>query len=95
MMEIDCANGRTIYVRTEWTGVRAKVEVEDSGVGIDPEEEDRLFTLFHTTKANGMGMGLSICRSIINNHSGMVAFRRNPGNGVTFFFTLPIEDEDG
>ncbi|MCZ6890732.1 MAG: ATP-binding protein, partial [Gammaproteobacteria bacterium] len=84
-----------IRVRTEWTGQRVKVEVEDSGIGIDPDEADRLFTLFHTTKANGMGMGLSICRSIVNNHGGMLAFRRNSGPGVTFYFTLPIEDEDG
>jgi signal transduction histidine kinase len=63
--------------------------VEDSGTGIEPENVDRVFNAFFTTKPDGMGMGLSICRSIIERHGGRIWATRNSGTGSTFQFTLP------
>jgi signal transduction histidine kinase len=65
------------------------VAVQDTGVGIDPAQIDRLFNAFFTTKPGGMGMGLSICRSIIEAHGGKLWASRNIGAGATFQFTLP------
>jgi signal transduction histidine kinase len=69
-------------------GVR--VSVEDSGPGLDVADLDRLFDAFYTTKSSGMGMGLSICRSIIEAHQGRIWASRNVGAGATFQFTLPV-----
>jgi signal transduction histidine kinase len=65
------------------------VAIEDSGPGFAPQEMDRLFEAFFTTKRGGMGMGLSICRSIIDAHGGRLwASPRSP-RGAVFRFTLP------
>jgi two-component system, LuxR family, sensor kinase FixL len=64
------------------------VEVMDSGIGIDQEHVGQLFNPFFTTKADGMGMGLSICRSIIEAHGGRIWASRNAGPGTTLQFTL-------
>ena len=66
------------------------VAVQDSGVGIDAEAADRLFVAFFTTKPGGMGMGLSICRSIIEDHDGKLWASGNDGPGATFQFTVPV-----
>jgi PAS domain S-box-containing protein len=67
-------------------------EVRDAGTGIDPRQVDRLFQAFHTTKADGMGIGLSISRSIIESHGGRMAAESNrPGPGATFSFVIPCE----
>jgi PAS domain S-box-containing protein len=63
--------------------------VADSGPGIDPDVADRIFEAFVTTKRSGMGMGLSICRSIIESHGGRLEFEPNPEGGALFRFTLP------
>ena len=73
-----------------------KVTVGDTGSGIDPAHIDRIFdTFLHTTKSHGMGLGLSICRSIIEAHGGdLWALPRSPF-GTSFFLTLPsAETED-
>jgi PAS domain S-box-containing protein len=64
------------------------VAVEDAGVGIAPENLNRLFGAFYTTKPDGMGMGLSISRSIVEAHGGSISATRNSGPGMTFQFTL-------
>jgi len=66
------------------------VRVQDSGAGLDPESLDRLFDPFYTTKPDGMGMGLSICRSIVEAHGGRVWASRANGRGVIVQFTLPV-----
>jgi signal transduction histidine kinase len=70
-------------------GNRVLVSVIDNGTGIDPRHLDTLFDAFFTTKPAGMGMGLSICRSIIEAHGGEVGASNNPDFGATFHFTLP------
>jgi signal transduction histidine kinase len=70
-------------------GNRALVSVVDNGTGIEPGHLETLFDAFFTTKPSGMGMGLSICRSIIEAHGGKVRASNNRGFGATFRFTLP------
>jgi len=65
------------------------VAVEDTGVGIDEGKVDQLFNAFFTTKPGGMGMGLSISRSIIERHGGRIWGLPNAGHGATFHFALP------
>jgi signal transduction histidine kinase len=66
------------------------VAVQDSGPGLNQESFDRLFDAFYTTKPGGLGMGLSICRSIVEAHGGRVWASRNAGVGATVQFTLPL-----
>ena len=70
------------------------VAVQDSGPGLTPESIDRLFDPFYTTKPSGMGMGLSICRSIIEGHGGRVWAAANVSQGTSFQFTLPANGSD-
>jgi PAS domain S-box-containing protein len=69
------------------------VSVTDCGVGISAENADRLFNAFFTTKPSGMGMGLSICRSIVEAHGGRLSTYGNEGPGVTLQFVLPLHRE--
>jgi signal transduction histidine kinase len=70
------------------------VSLRDSGPGLDPKNVDYLFDAFYTTKAEGMGMGLAICRSIIEAHGGRMWASANEPRGAVFQFTLPLEGDD-
>src|SRR6266404_958777 len=70
-------------------GDRVRLTVQDAGVGLDPQAMDRLFEAFYTTKNDGMGMGLSISRSIIERHHGRLWAAPNDGPGATFSFSIP------
>lgn len=67
-----------------------EVRIKDNGPGIEAEQQKNILTPFYTTKTDGMGMGLSICRSIIEAHDGNLRFNSQPDKGTTFYFTLPI-----
>jgi two-component system, LuxR family, sensor kinase FixL len=71
-----------------------EVSVRDTGVGISPATRERIFDPFFTTKVGGLGMGLSISRSIIEAHGGRLWATRNPDRGMTFSFTLPLRQRD-
>ncbi len=71
----------------------AEVTIQDSGIGLHPDESARVFDAFYTTKPTGMGMGLSISRSIIHAHGGRLWATAHDGPGTTFHFTLPREQE--
>ena len=74
---------------------QVKVVVTDHGSGISKEAGEKIFQPFFTTKSYGMGLGLAICRSIIESHGGVLSFTKNPSGGTTFFFTLPAILESG
>jgi PAS domain S-box-containing protein len=87
--------GRTLSIRTEQRGAAGiVVAVHDSGPGIDPEHLQRVFEPFYTTKPSGLGMGLSICRSIIDAHGGRLWADANQPRGTVFQFTLPAAQAD-
>jgi signal transduction histidine kinase len=73
---------------------QVSIAVKDSGVGIAADDADRLFDAFVTTKSNGMGMGLSICRSIIQAHGGRIWIEPHLTEGAVFHFTLPLHKVD-
>jgi signal transduction histidine kinase len=81
---------RVILIKTKRENSHeAQVSVEDSGAGIDREDMDRIFGAFFTTKVDGLGMGLSICRSIIESHGGRLWAISGHPRGAVFRFTLP------
>jgi signal transduction histidine kinase len=90
------ATGRDCTLRLG-TGVDSsgdvEVSVQDSGTGLDPEDRDRIFEPFFTTKSHGMGMGLMICRSIIEAHGGRLQMTGNGDEGAIFQFVLPAATE--
>jgi len=81
---------RELVIRTQpHDDDQVVVAVQDAGVGIDAQKTDQIFSAFYTTKPHGMGMGLSISRSIIEAHGGWLWATRNPNHGATFHFALP------
>jgi signal transduction histidine kinase len=83
---------RILQLRTlQLDADNVQLEVHDSGVGIDPQEAHLLFNAFYTTKQDGMGMGLSISRSIVEAHGGGISVSGAPGQGTVFRVTLPID----
>jgi C4-dicarboxylate-specific signal transduction histidine kinase len=87
---------RVLIMRTQrHQSDRLLVAVADVGAGIKPENADRLFSTFYTTKPDGLGMGLSICRSIVEAHGGRVWASPNAGPGMTFQFTISAYERGG
>ena len=87
---------RTMLVKSEHENSgQVRVTVEDSGTGIDPEHVEKIFGSFFTTKVDGMGMGLSICQSIIESHGGRLCASPGRSRGAVFQFTLPTGRSQG
>jgi C4-dicarboxylate-specific signal transduction histidine kinase len=85
------AGPRDLLISTEQDDTGVRVAVRDSGPGIDPKHLERVFEAFYTTKSSGVGMGLSICRSIIDDHGGRLWAEANEPRGAVFQFTLPAQ----
>ena len=85
---------RELVIRSRKDGNDILIAVEDSGIGLDPEIADKVFDPFFTTKPHGIGMGLSISRSIIESHEGRLWATPNANGGTIFQFTLPIQAQD-
>jgi PAS domain S-box-containing protein len=86
---------RDLVVKTERDeGDRVRLSIQDAGVGIDAHAADRLFEAFYTTKSDGMGIGLSVSRSIIEAHRGRLWATTNDGPGATFSFFVPCHHVD-
>jgi C4-dicarboxylate-specific signal transduction histidine kinase len=85
---------RQLLIRTEREdGDRVRVTVRDAGVGVDRHSIDKLFDAFYTSKIDGMGIGLSVSRSIIEGHQGRIWAESNDGPGATFSFSIPCGSE--
>ncbi len=88
-------SGGEIVLRAARTRESIILEVQDEGVGIPPEDLERVFNPFVTTRPDGTGLGLSIAYQIVNQHGGHIAAQRNPARGMTFRVTLPLGSEAG
>jgi PAS domain S-box-containing protein len=85
---------RKLLIRTERDGCDyVRLMVQDTGVGFDPQKEDKLFEAFYSTRSGGMGIGLSVSRSIIANHRGRLWAAQHDGPGATFGFSVPCRCE--
>jgi PAS domain S-box-containing protein len=84
---------RELLIRAERDGEHVCVAVQDTGVGFEPQGMDRHFAAFYTTKSTGMGLGLSVSRSIIERHHGRLWAEPNDGPGATFSFSIPCAGE--
>ena len=83
---------RELSVTSSGDHETVRVKVSDTGPGFASTEAANLFNAFYTTKSNGMGMGLSICRSIVSAHGGRVSATSDPVNGTSFEFTIPVQE---
>jgi signal transduction histidine kinase len=85
---------RQLVIRTQREGEEhLRLSVQDAGIGVNPQDFERLFEAFYTTKSGGMGIGLSVSRSIIERHHGRLWAEANDGPGVTFSFSIPCAPE--
>jgi signal transduction histidine kinase len=89
------AKPRDLLISSEQDHAGVLVTVRDSGPGLDPSHLERVFDAFYTTKSSGMGMGLSICRSIIDAHGGRLWAEANEPRGAVFQFTVPAVEAGG
>jgi signal transduction histidine kinase len=80
--------GGTLVVRTQRMDGKVAIEVSDSGEGLTPEECERLFTPYYTTKQHGTGLGLAIVQSVVSDHKGTITVQSEPGKGTTFRIEL-------
>jgi signal transduction histidine kinase len=91
LIRLNRLSGRVLSIKSIATGHNiVRVSIEDTGSGIDPANMDRIFQPLFTTKARGMGMGLSICRSIIESHGGRIWASAGASRGSIFQFELPV-----
>ena len=80
-------------VSAERTDGIVRIRVADTGKGLTPEECNRLFTPYYTTKEYGTGLGLAIVQSVVADHHGTIVVESTPGNGASFVIDLPAADE--
>ncbi len=85
--------GGTLTLRTRDDGGQAVIEVADTGAGLTPEECDRIFTPYYTSKEHGTGLGLAIVQSVVSDHGGSIRVQSAPGRGTTFVIELPRNAE--
>jgi signal transduction histidine kinase len=85
------AGPKVVSIQARRSEETARIEIADRGPGV--ESPERIFEPFFTTKGDGMGMGLAICRSIVESHGGRLWVEKNEPQGAKFVFTLPIEPE--
>ena len=81
---------RVVTIQTEATDREIRIDIADNGCGLDPAVAASLFLPFQTTKSDGLGLGLSICRTLVEAHGGRIEVHANRSRGTTFLFTLPI-----
>ncbi len=84
---------RELVIRTQDEGGWVRLDVQDAGVGFEPRDQARLFQPFYTTKSDGMGIGLSVSRTIVESHRGRLWATANQGPGATFSFSIPHYSE--
>jgi len=91
-----CADKHTISVRAASEGKEVRIDVSDTGSGIEPENLSRLFDPFFTTKSvgHGTGLGLFVCQRIVREHGGRIEVQSTPGVGTTFSVILPVQADD-
>lgn len=90
MSGVDDRPRQMVLKTEEEEGKHVRLTVRDAGVGLEPENVDRVFDAFYTTKRGGMGIGLSVSRSIIESHHGRLWASPNDGHGTTFGFSIPL-----
>jgi C4-dicarboxylate-specific signal transduction histidine kinase len=93
MSDVDDRPKQVVMSTERDEGDRVRLTVQDAGVGFDPQSVERLFEAFYTTKSGGMGIGLSVSRSIIEGHHGRLWATPNDGYGATFSFSIPCRPE--
>ena len=86
-------HGGTITLRTLGRDGKAVIQVEDTGTGLTPEEAERIFTPYYTSKQHGTGLGLAIVQSVVSDHGGTISVQSQPGTGTTFVIELPNKIE--
>jgi nitrogen fixation/metabolism regulation signal transduction histidine kinase len=82
-------NGGSITLRTRREDSKVAIEVTDTGSGLTPEECERIFTPYYTSKQHGTGLGLAIVQSVVSDHGGRISVKSEPGKGTTFVLELP------
>jgi two-component system sensor histidine kinase DctS len=92
-MEDTPVERRTLGIGAKVRGGVLEISVSDTGHGIPAGDCEKLFSTFHTTKAHGLGLGLAICRTIVEQHGGHIGVAPNGDRGSIFTLTLPIADE--
>jgi two-component system, NtrC family, nitrogen regulation sensor histidine kinase NtrY len=87
-------DGGSIDLRVRDEASKGIIEISDTGTGLTPEERDRLFTPYYTTKGHGTGLGLAVAQSVISDHNGSITVQSEPGRGTTFTIQLPKSAEN-
>ncbi len=86
-------NGGELTLRTHTQESTVGIEVADTGSGLTPEECERIFTPYYTSKQHGTGLGLAIVQSVVSDHHGRISVRSQPGRGTTFVIQLPVNSD--